>query len=77
MAMMAAELCTHIVSTLPMSRNTMVVKKLLGSNWLKKSSTAWLWARSMSMPAWRSVPSPRNMNDTPKRKSPMSLRFLE
>ena len=77
MAMMAALLCTHIVSTEPMSRNVMVVTKLFGSNEEKKSSTGWLWARSMSMPVWRSVPRPRSMKLTPKRKSPIIFRFFE
>ena len=77
MAMMAAELWTHIVRMLPMIKNTKVVTKLSGSKEEKKSRTGWLCAKSMSMPACRSVPKPRNMKETPKMKSPMILRFLE
>ena len=76
MAMTAADDCTQSVSSPPSSRKLMVVRKLSGSNELKKSSTAWLSPRSMSMPVWRSVPSPRNMKDIPKRKSPMYRFFL-
>ena len=75
-AMTAADDCTHMVRTPPIIRNTSVVAKLVGSNDEKKSSTAWFSPRCMSMPVWRSVPRPRNMNATPKRKSPTFLRFL-
>ena len=77
MALMAAELCTHMVSRLPMMRKVTVVSRLLGSKLWKKSSTAWLWERSMSIPVWRRVPSPRNMKEIPKMKSPTIFRFLE
>ena len=60
-----------------MSKNTIVVTKLLGSKEAKKAKTGWLCARSMSMPVCLRVPNPRNMNETPKMKSPMILRFLE
>ncbi len=30
----------------------------------------------MSIPVWRSVPRPKNMNDKPKMKSPMLLFFF-
>ena len=76
MAITAADDCTHMVSTPPMSRNTMVVTKLLGAKLEKNSSTGWLSPRCISIPVWRKVPSPRNIKDIPKRKSPMFLRFL-
>ena len=75
-AITAADDCTHIVSTLPITRNVIVVKKLLGSKLEKKSNTGWLCERSMSMPVCRRVPSPRNIKEMPKIKSPNILRFL-
>ena len=76
-AMTAADDCTHMVSTPPMSRNMIVVEKLCGSNCEKKLSTASFSPSCMSMPVCRSVPRPRNMKAMPKRKSPkLSCRFL-
>ena len=75
-AITAADDCPQNVSTPPNSRKMSVVQKELGSNDAKKSSTACCSPRCMSIPVWRSVPSPRNMNEIPNRKSPMKRRFL-
>ena len=75
-AMTAADDCTQKVSTPPSSRKMRVVLNELGSNEAKKSSTACCSPRCMSMPVWRNVPRPRNMNEIPNKKSPMKRRFL-
>lgn len=69
-AMMAADDCTHMVSTLPMMRNTIVVRKLSLPKEEKNCNTGWLCAKSMSIPVCLSVPRAR-LNEMPKMKSPV------
>ena len=76
-AIMAAELCTHIVITLPISRKVTVVRKLSAAKLSKKLMILWFSARSISMPVCRNVASARSRKATPKRKSPMRRRFFE
>ena len=76
MAMMAADDCTHKVRTVPMSRKTMMVHTLLGSNAWKKSRTSGFLSSSIAMPVLRRVTNPRKRNAIPKRNSPMFLYFF-
>ena len=70
MAMTAADDCTHMVSTLPMSRKMRVVEKLAGSKEEKKLSNTGCSPRRMASPVSRNVPSPSKRKARPKRKPP-------
>ena len=70
MAMMAADDCTHMVSTPPMRRNNNVVQMLLGLKEEKKFIIVSLCAKSISAAFMRSVESAKNRNAKPNRNSP-------
>ena len=78
MAMMAAELWTHRVSTVPMSRKRSETRKPPLRNSEKKAVMASFDSglSTSEKPVSFSVAKPKKRNATPKRKSPTMRRFF-